>query len=135
MKDIKFAVQALKIWPHVNKYVKTVKSERRAAASTFFVFITSACNDTLIETKVEFFVPLAKSLQEFLLKFQTEAPMMPFLALPLKYLLLAIMGCFFKKEVLEKADTFKKLSTIDPADKKKQKNSKHVGIGFAAQGT
>ena len=34
---------------------------------------------------------------------------------------MAIMGHFLKKEVLEKADTFKKLSTIDPADKKKQK--------------
>ena len=30
---------------------------------------------------------------------------------------------------------FKKLSTIDPADKKNQKNPMHVDIGFAAQGT
>ena len=61
---------------------------------------------------------MAKPLQEFLLKFQTEAPMIPSLTLSLKYLLLAIMGCFLKKEVLENTVTFKKLSTIDPADKK-----------------
>ena len=48
---------------------------------------------------------------------------------------MTIMGHFLKKEVLEKTDTFKKLSTIDPADKKKQKNLKHVDIGFAARGT
>ena len=30
---------------------------------------------------------------------------------------------------------FKKLSTIDPADKKNQKNPKHVDICFAARGT
>ena len=46
--------------------------------------------------------------------------MTPFLALSLKDIL-AIMGCFLKKQVLEKAGTFKKLSTIDSADKKKQK--------------
>ena len=61
--------------------------------------------------------------------------MTPYLALSLKDLLLSITGHFLKKEVLEKADTFKKLSAIDPADKKKQKNSKHVDIGFAARGT
>ena len=45
------------------------------------------------------------------------------------------MGRFLKKEVLEKTDTFKKLSAIGPADKKNQKNPKHVDIGFAARGT
>ena len=50
--------------------------------------------DTLIEAMLEFFVAVAKSLQEFLLKFQTKAPKTPFLALSLKSLLLAIMGRF-----------------------------------------
>ena len=53
---------------------------------------------TLIETKLEFFVALAKPLQEFLLKFQTEAPI-TLLALSLKDLLLAngYHGSIFKK--------------------------------------
>ena len=45
------------------------------------------------------------------------------------------MGCFFIKEVLENVNIFKKLSTIDPTDKKNQKNSNHVNIGFAARGS
>ena len=102
VEDIKIPEQALKIWPHNNKYVKTVKSERRAPASAF-VFVASACDNTLIEAKLECFVAVAKPLHKFFLKFQTEAPMTPFLALSLKNLLLAIMGCFLKKEVLEKA--------------------------------
>ena len=112
-----------------------MKSERRTLASTSFVSVASACDDVLIEAKLEFFVAVAKPLQEFLLKFQTKAPMTPFLALSLKDLLLVIMGRILKKEVLEKADTFKKLSTIHPADKKNQKHQKHVDIGFAARGT
>ena len=43
------AKQALKILLHVNKYVKTVKSERRAPASASFVSVAPACDDTLIE--------------------------------------------------------------------------------------
>ena len=135
VEDIKVAEQALKTWPHVYKYVKTVKSERRAPASVSFVSVASACNNTLIKVKLEFFVAVAKSLQEFLLKFQTEAPMTPFLALSLKDLLFGHHGSFLKKEVLDKVDTFKKSSTIDPADKKNQKNPKHVDIGFATRGT
>ena len=78
---------------------------------------------------------MAKPLQECLLKFQTKAPMTPFLTLSLKDLLLAIKGRYLNKEVLKKTDMFKKLSTIDPADKKNQKKSKHVDINFAARGT
>ena len=111
-----------------------LKSERRAPASAF-VSVSSTCDNTLIKAKLEFFIAVAKLLQKFLLKFQTKAPMTPFLTLSLKDLLLAIIGRFLKKEVLEIADTFKKLSTIDPADKKNQKNPKHVDIGFATRGT
>ena len=81
-----------------------MKSKRRAAASASFVFVATTCDNTLIEAKLEFFVAVAKPLQEVLLKFQTEALMTPFLVLSLKDLLLATMGRFLKK-VLEKADT------------------------------
>ena len=56
--------------------------------------------------------------------------MTPFLALSLKDFLLAIIGRFFKKEVLEKADMFKKLSTIDPADKKNQKTQSMLTLAL-----
>ena len=55
-----------------------MKSETKALASASFVSVASACNNALIEAKLEFFVAVAK-LQEFLLKFQIKAPMTPFL--------------------------------------------------------
>ena len=69
------------------------------------------------------------------MKFQIEAPKTPFLALSWVDLLLAIMGRFLKKEVLEIADTFKKLSTIDTADKMNQKTQSILSFSFAARGT
>ena len=101
-----------------------MKSERKAPVSASFVSVTCECDDMLIEAKLEFFVAVAKPLLEFLLKFQTKAPMTPFLALSWKDLLLAIMDYFLKKEVSKKTDTFKKLSTVDPADKKESKKLK-----------
>ena len=66
--------------------------------------VAYACDDTLIEAKLEFFVAVAKLLQEFLLKFQTNAPVTTFLTLSLKDMLLATIGRFLNK-VLEKANT------------------------------
>ena len=76
-----------------NRPMSKLKNERKAPASAF-VFVASACDDTLIDAKLEFFVAVAKLLREFLLKFQTEASINPFLALSSKDLLLAIMGRF-----------------------------------------
>ena len=39
VEDIEVAEQALKIWLHLNKFVKTVKSERRTAASAFLILL------------------------------------------------------------------------------------------------
>ena len=81
-------------------------------------------------TKLEFFISVAKQLQPFLLKFQTDAPMAPFLGQSLKDLL---MGRFIKKDVLEQSDSYPKLAAIDPCDKKNQVHCKHVEFGFAAR--
>ena len=109
-----------------NKPISKLSRVKEKLSFVSFVSIASACDDILIEAKLKFFVAVAKSLQKFLLKFQTKAPMTPFLALSLKDLLLAIMGCFLKKE---KTDTSKKLSTIGPADKK---NQTMITFSFAA---
>ena len=82
-------------------------------------------------TKLKFFISVAKQLQPFLLKFQTDAPMAPFLGQSLKDLLLTLMGRFIKKDVLEQADLYPKLAAIDPCDKKNQVHCKHVEFGFA----
>ena len=134
VEDVRVAERALHIWPHINKYVKTVIIQGKAPTSSSFMTVATACDDTLIQAKLEFFISVAKPLQEFLIKFQTEAPMAPFLGLSLKELLLALMGRFLKKEVLEAADTFRKLAIIDTEDKNR-KNPKHVELGFAAHTT
>ena len=107
-----------------------MKSERKAPASAF-VSVASACNDTLIEAKLEFFVAVAKPLQEFLLKFQSKASMTPFLTFVFERFVFGDHGLLFKKiSFYKKTDTFKKLSAIDPADKKKLKTQSMLTLAL-----
>ena len=124
---------AHQMWPNIKKYVSSFRAPPKKAPQTAsYATIKEACEDPLTVTKLEFFISVAKQLQPFLLKFQTDAPMAPFLGQSLKDLLLTLMGRFIKKDVLEQADSYPKLTVIDPCDKKKTVHCKHVEFGFAA---
>ena len=109
------------MWPNIQKYVSSFRATPKKAPQTAsYTTIKEACEDPLTVTKLEFFISVAKQLQPFLLKFQTDVPMGPFLGQSLKDLLLTLMGRFIKKDVLEQADSYPKLAAIDPCDKKNQ---------------
>ena len=93
------------MWPNIKKYVSSFRATPKKAPQTAsYATIKEACEDPLTVTKLKFFISVAKQLQPFLLKFQTDAPMAPFLGQSLKDLLLTLMGRFIKKDVLEQAD-------------------------------
>ena len=123
-----------RMWPTIKKYVSSFRATPKKTLQTAsYATIKEACEDPLTVTKLEFFISVAKQLQPFLLKFQTDAPMAPFLGQSLKDLLLTLMGLFIKKYVLEQADSYPKLPAIDHCDKKNQVHCKHVEFGFAAR--
>ena len=133
VEDVVVAERAHKMWPNIKKYVSSFRATPKKAPQTAsYATIKEACEDPLTVTKLKFFISVAKQLQPFLLKFQTDAPMAPFLGQSLKDLLLTLMGRFIKKDVLEQADLYPKLAAIDPCDKKNQVHCKHVEFGFAA---
>ena len=107
-----------------------MKSKRRTTASASFVFVSCACDNILIEAKLEIFVALTKPLQEFLLKFQTEAPMTLFLVLFLKDLFLATMGHFLKNEVLEKADALRSYLLLTLLTKRTKKTQSMLTLAL-----
>ena len=128
------AERAHQMWPNIKNYVSSFRATPKKAPQTAsYATIKEACEDLLTVTKLEFFISVAKQLQPFLLKFQTDAPMAPFLGQSLNDLLLTLMGRFIKKDVMEQADSYPKLAAIDPRDKKKQVHCKHVEFSFAAR--
>ena len=80
VEDVVVAERAHQMWPNIKKFVSSFRATPKKAPQTAsYATIKEACEDPLTVTKLEFFISVAKQLQPFLLKFQTDAPMAPFL--------------------------------------------------------
>ena len=127
------------VWPKVKvvtEYWKTLPKSKqpglgKPGANTSYDRLCSTVSDPLISLKVLFFEQVAKKLNDFLVLFQTDKPMAPFLAESLEELLRYFMDQFILKRVLEKASTQWSLIKLDPLDRNNRKPVKEVDLGFA----
>lgn len=106
---------------------------KKTPSTASFATVRPACEDPFTPSKLGFFVSVAKTLQPFLVKFQSDAPMAQFLGRALTDLLSHLFSRFIKRDVLEKTDTYQKLGRLDPLDKKNHVSTKQVDLGFASQ--
>src|SRR5688572_180327 len=70
--------------------------------------------------------------EPFLKRYQTSAPMTPYLYDDITHLLRSVMTRFVKKSLMQEADTTAKLVKIDVSAKDNRCNYKEVDIGVAA---
>ena len=98
-----------------------------------FTTLQEHVKDPLTEAMLEFFLTVAKVLLLFLEAFQTERPMLPFMAEYLQNSLHAISGKVIKKGVMDKATLVVKLAKIDVSEKENLLPAKNVDIGFATK--
>ncbi len=74
------------------KYVDGVKKKKIPNPATVsYDIIAAAQGDPLIVAKLEFFLAISRTFSPLLLKFQTDEPVLPFLAKDLAELLKVIM--------------------------------------------
>ena len=92
-----------------------------------------ACADPLAEAKIAFFCSVASVLEPFLRRFQTDAPMVPFLHAELFNVLLVLMKRFIKTDLMDKATTPQQLSKLDVNRKESSKEPKDVDVGTEAK--
>ena len=92
-----------------------------------------ACVDHLAEAKITFFCSVASALEPVLWRFQTDAPMAPFLHAELFNVLLVLMKRFIKRDLMDKATTPQQLSKLDVNSKESLKEPKDVDIGTEAK--
>ena len=76
--------------------------------------------------------PLEKQAEEFLRKYQTDMPMLPFVAIDLFNLVKGLMSRFLKPTVLQTLTSVSKLLKIDLQDSDLHCNSHTIDVGFAA---
>ena len=88
-------------------------------------------SDKFVPLRMQFFRFLTKRLRPFLLQFQYDKPMVPFLLDSLEELLRSLMKVIVKEEVLEKASTALSVTMIDIAKSSNQLEAEQVKLGTA----
>ena len=103
VENAKVAERAQQIFPDVVKYCEAVsKSNSRYKAPTCksFEIVRQYCQDPLLPSKLALFDHLALCFNEFLVLFQSDKPMVPFLANEVAKLIKDLCKRFVKKENL-----------------------------------
>jgi len=98
-----------------------------------FRVIKEAVGDKLILAKPHFFKCIASHLQPFLANYQTDKPMVCFLATDLSTVLRGLMRRFIKGDVLSETTTVEKLMVVNVQEKSNHKSYKKIEIGFCAE--
>ena len=134
LENVVVSERALNIWRNIEAYVKAVQ-ERRIPnpGNKSFQVIKEAVDDKLILAKLHFFKCIASELQPFLANYQTDKPMVCFLATDLSTLLRALMRRFIKDDVLSEATTVEKLMVVDVEEKSNHKSYKKIEVGFCTE--
>lgn len=82
VENVPVAERAIQVWPALRLYVNAAEKRKVTTPAT-------ASYDTLV-AKLHFFLAVARSFNPFLTKFQTDEPVLPFLAGELSELLMVI---------------------------------------------
>ena len=123
-------VEIVRFWKGLSKSNQPGKGV--PGANTSFDHLKKAIDDPLIPVKLAFFFQeIASKLNSFLLVFQTDKPMIPFLIEVLENLLRTLLAEFIKKDVLQTACSTLKLIKIDILDKKVPKSVGDLDLGFS----
>ena len=90
------------------------KSKQPNSENKSFARLKSAISDPLMKTKFKFFASTGQALNScFLVKFQTNNPMVPFLAQSLEEIIRLFGSAFLLKETLSKVNSCLLLSKVD----------------------
>lgn len=132
-ENVPVVERAIEMLPQLRQYIKAVTRNQVTDPKTkTFGVVKESCNDVLIEAKLAFYRYVGKKIQPFLTLYQSDAPMIPFLASDLFDVLKSLMAAVIKEDVMTKASTPAKLCDIDVMDAQQQRHYKKVDIGFSA---
>ena len=135
IEDEAVASRAITLWSNV---VKTIEHWERLSKSKrpqnkSYATLTTHYRDSLVLAKFNFFKYVAGMFQEYLVVFQSDSPLVPFLSDAIERIYRKIAKMFIKKEVLENADTPLKLIKLEVSKKENQCAVELVNLGTATK--
>ncbi|CAH3185153.1 unnamed protein product [Porites lobata] len=132
LENLTVANKSITLLPYIKEYCNQAalnKTEPKEHAG--YQSVKKAINeDKLLKAKHLFWISLAQDFQPFLKMYQTEKPMVPFLASDLQNLLRSVMNRFIKENVLSSANSFTQVAKVDVSLDKNKKTCKELDIAF-----
>lgn len=131
LENVSVLTRLLDILPTVKTFMTSVEKKDIPDPKTkSFEVIKNIVNDELFPAKCNFVIFIAKEIEPFLTLYQTDKPMIPFLAGDLHNLIKELMEKFLKDEI---PTSSLKLLEIKVEDLKMHKDASQVNIGFASK--
>ena len=131
VENVPVVQRVIDIWPNIKVYIhKVFQGIYPHPKTASYGTVVSCTKDPLMMVKFLAFLSIAKLVLPFLVTYQTDKPMMPFIAEDRHRLLSGIVKRFVKEDV--DTSSINKLMQLDPKDKKIHRNYSKVDLGFAA---
>ena len=126
------AERVVEVWEDIVTVVllSLPKSNQPHKDNKSFPRLVSAITDPLMICKFKFFAATAKTLNKFLLNFQTDKPMVPFLDHALDEIIRNFCTSFLLKQTLDNVKTCRLLSKVKFTDPPVQKRALDVDPGI-----
>lgn len=109
LENIPVVQRAVDIWPDLCTYVEaalqTKSMKTHINGNRHFELLQSSARSPLQTAKFQFFLFVGKPFNDFLTDFQTESPMLPFLADRIHALFLTLLQIVLKPEALQQLST------------------------------
>lgn len=133
IENVSVCERALEIIPHFQKYIEYVEKGKFVKPTCkSFENVQNHIKDKLLPIKLNIFLSVAKLFQPFLEKYQTDKPMIPFLADDLKKIIVSLLQRFLKPIHLANVSVAT-LHKIDYEDARNHLSTEKVDLGFVAE--
>lgn len=86
----------------ISKFIDNIKGTAAEPKTQSYSAVKSSLNDPLLPAKIAFFAEIAGKLEPFLEKYQTDNPLVPFMADDLQDVFIALGGMILKDAYLQK---------------------------------
>nr|KAI8745326.1 KAAdult enhancer factor 1 [Biomphalaria glabrata] len=125
--------RALQIWPAVKVYLNKIKGDKsKEPTCKSYKNLVDFAADALLEAKAQIFLSIAQELQPFLTKYQTDSPMMPFIAEDLFTTIKSLLRRILQAETLSKLKSPRDLIALDLKSKDIFLAYSKIEIGIAS---
>ena len=129
------ASRALLVLGHVRKYVDTITKHPKkynVPDGKAFMTVKSGCADSLMSARLTFFESVARQFDQFLVRYQTDKPMVPFLCGDIDVTVRGLCQRFMKQSVLDEATSTAQLAKLNIDDVDSHLPQSQIDPGFCA---